>query len=133
MNRSKKEEEENDVDLVEDQEEEEDVDLDDEDDDDDDEDDEDDDDDDDDDDEDDKDESDEAENSNKSDEKMDTISEEEFNTKFNALKSAIDENPLHYDGYVEIIKLLRNNGELNLLREYRTKMRNIYPLTESKS
>ncbi len=63
---------------------------------------------------------------------METIDDEEYDRKFSQLKTAIDQNPFGYDSYVEIINLLRKQGEFNLLREYRNKMKELFPLTESK-
>ena len=40
------------------------------------------------------------------------------------------ESPYYYEGYIELIKLLRQQGDLNKAREARNKMRKVFPLTE---
>ena len=67
------------------------------------------------------------------DNKMETLNEAEYKEKFEFLEKSIAENPYGYENYVAIIKLLREQGEFKLLREYRTKMSEIFPLSESKA
>lgn len=42
----------------------------------------------------------------------------------------IEENTYFYDGHTEMIKILRNTGELEKLREAREKMSQYFPLTQ---
>lgn len=41
-------------------------------------------------------------------------------------------NPYHYDSHVELIKLLRQSGDLDKVRNAREGMSKIFPLTEGK-
>ena len=41
-------------------------------------------------------------------------------------------NPYHYDSHVELIKLLRQSGDLDKVRNAREGMNKIFPLTEGK-
>ena len=41
-------------------------------------------------------------------------------------------NPYHYDSHVELIKLLRQSGDLDKVRNAREDMSKIFPLTEGK-
>ena len=59
------------------------------------------------------------------------LSESEYKEKFEALEKSIAENPFGYENYVSIIKLLRDHGEFKPLRDYRTKMSETFPLSES--
>ena len=59
------------------------------------------------------------------------MDDEQFQSKLAELESLIAQNKFQYQYYVDIIKLTRDNGELTKLREYRDKMSQIYPLTES--
>jgi hypothetical protein len=69
-----------------------------------------------------------------SEDKADTVpkmNDSEFHTRLTELENQIAENRFQYQSYVDIITLLRNNGELNKLREYRQKMSEAFPLTET--
>ena len=39
-------------------------------------------------------------------------------------------SPYHYDSHVELVKLLRESGDLDRLRDAREGMSKIFPLTE---
>lgn len=45
----------------------------------------------------------------------------------------LSKSPYYYDGHVQLIKLLRLQGNLDKSREARNTMRRIFPLTEGKS
>jgi len=59
------------------------------------------------------------------------LSEADYKLKLNQLEALIAENRLQYQPYVDIIQLSRDNADLNKLREYREKMSEVYPLTET--
>jgi hypothetical protein len=61
-------------------------------------------------------------------EKMD---ENEFKLKLAELEKLLSENKFQYQVYVDIIKLTRDNGNLDKLREYREKMSDAFPLAET--
>ena len=44
----------------------------------------------------------------------------------------VAENPYVYDGHTELIKYLREIGELDSLRDARQKMSELFPLSEGK-
>ncbi|XP_033747614.1 squamous cell carcinoma antigen recognized by T-cells 3-like isoform X2 [Pecten maximus] len=50
--------------------------------------------------------------------------------KVQDLVQKIEENPYMYDSHVELIKILRQMGELSRLRDAREKMSELFPLTE---
>ncbi|XP_060070147.1 squamous cell carcinoma antigen recognized by T-cells 3-like [Ylistrum balloti] len=50
--------------------------------------------------------------------------------KVQDLLQKIEENPYMYDSHVELIKILRQMGELGRLRDAREKMSELFPLTE---
>ncbi|XP_034337393.2 squamous cell carcinoma antigen recognized by T-cells 3 isoform X2 [Magallana gigas] len=57
--------------------------------------------------------------------------DEEANKKrLEELQKQIEENTYFYDGHTEMIKILRNTGELEKLREAREKMSQYFPLTQ---
>ncbi|XP_048775052.2 squamous cell carcinoma antigen recognized by T-cells 3-like [Ostrea edulis] len=57
--------------------------------------------------------------------------DEEANKKrLEELQKQIEENPYFYDGHTEMMKILRNTGELEKLRETREKMSRFFPLTQ---
>ena len=60
------------------------------------------------------------------------LNENEFQQKLDELEKSIVENKYQYQFYVDIIKLTRDNGNLNKLREYREKMSEVFPLSEGK-
>lgn len=73
--------------------------------------------------------------SDESDEEMietEKLNENEFQQKLDELEKSIVENKYQYQFYVDIIKLTRDNGNLNKLREYREKMSEVFPLSEGK-
>ncbi|XP_074641538.1 spliceosome associated factor 3, U4/U6 recycling protein-like [Tubulanus polymorphus] len=61
----------------------------------------------------------------------DSSDEEEANElKIKQLQASISENPYMYDNHVELIKLLRETGDLDRQRSARQAMREIFPLAE---
>jgi hypothetical protein len=60
------------------------------------------------------------------------LNENEFQQKLDELEKSIFDNKYQYQCYVDIIKLARDNGHLTKLREYREKMSELFPLSESK-
>ncbi|RMX56908.1 hypothetical protein pdam_00021974, partial [Pocillopora damicornis] len=46
------------------------------------------------------------------------------------LELQVASNPYHYDSHVELVKLLRESGDLDRLRDAREGMNKIFPLTE---
>ena len=44
----------------------------------------------------------------------------------------VSSNPYHYQSHVELIKLIRDYGDLDKLRDARENMSKIFPLTEGK-
>lgn len=42
----------------------------------------------------------------------------------------VAQSPYHYDGYIQLIQLLRQQGDLDKAREARNSMRKVFPLTE---
>lgn len=84
-----------------------------------------------DDDEDDDDDDDEEDEDEEAENKQDLLNEQDFKHKLAELESMISENKFQYQPYVDIIKLTRDNGDFNKLREYRLKMSELFPLTES--
>lgn len=79
-------------------------------------------------------ESDEDENEMSQDEtdiEKEKAGEEEYNLKLNELENIINQDKFQYQSYVEIIKLTRDKGEFNKLREYRQKMSQVFPLSEN--
>jgi len=73
--------------------------------------------------------------SGESDEEMietEKLNENEFQQKLDELEKSIFDNKYQYQCYVDIIKLTRDNGHLTKLREYREKMSELFPLSESK-
>ena len=74
--------------------------------------------------------------SDESDEEMietEKLNENEFQQKLDELEKSIAENKYQYQFYVDIIKLTRDNGNLDKLREYREKMSELFPLSESEN
>ncbi len=57
----------------------------------------------------------------------------EYELQFKTLEQAIYENPCNYQLYVDILKLARENMDFTRLQEFRQKMSEMFPLTESKS
>lgn len=57
--------------------------------------------------------------------------QESFETKLALLEEIINQNKFQYQTYIDIINLAKENGEFNKLREYREKMSQVFPLTES--
>ena len=57
----------------------------------------------------------------------------EYETQFKTLEQAIYESPCNYQLYVDIIKLAKDNMDFTRLREFRQKMSEMFPLTESQS
>ena len=55
-----------------------------------------------------------------------------YTTTHVSIAFQLQQNPYLYDAHVELIKLLREDGELEGLREARESMSRAYPLTESK-
>ncbi|CAH1802142.1 unnamed protein product [Owenia fusiformis] len=56
--------------------------------------------------------------------------DDKHSLKIQELEAQITSNPYMYDPHVELISLLRAEGELTKLREARERMSNIFPLTE---
>ncbi|XP_061162766.1 squamous cell carcinoma antigen recognized by T-cells 3-like [Saccostrea echinata] len=74
-----------------------------------------------------------SDNSSSSDsggESEDDDDEEANKKRLEELQTQIEENPYLYDGHTEMIKLLRNTGELEKLRDAREKMSQYFPLTQ---
>ena len=42
----------------------------------------------------------------------------------------VESNPYHYDSHVQLIKLLRESGDLDRVRNARESMSKIFPLTQ---
>lgn len=61
----------------------------------------------------------------------DEKNQESFDKKLAQLEEIINENKFQYQTYIDIIKLTKERGEFNKLREYREKMSQVFPLTES--
>ncbi len=57
----------------------------------------------------------------------------EYEAQFKTLEQAIYESPCNYQLYVDIIKLAKDNMDFTKLREFRQKMSDMFPLTESQS
>lgn len=57
--------------------------------------------------------------------------EESFESKLAQLEQIINQNKFQYQIYIDIINLTKEHGEFNKLREYREKMSQVFPLTES--
>jgi hypothetical protein len=74
---------------------------------------------------------DEEEDDNEASGDKEMLNEDEYKKKLDELEALIGANKYQYQYYVDIIKLTRDNGDLNKLREYRQKMSELYPLTES--
>ena len=75
-----------------------------------------------------------ATSSDESDQEMvekEKLNEDEFQQKLDDLEKQIAENKFQYQYYVDIIQLTRDQGNLEKLREYREKMCQIFPLSES--
>ncbi|XP_022340245.2 spliceosome associated factor 3, U4/U6 recycling protein-like isoform X1 [Crassostrea virginica] len=72
-----------------------------------------------------------SDNAGSSDDDNDDDDDEEANKKkLEELQKQIEENSYFYDGHTEIIKILRNMGELDKLRNAREKMSQYFPLTQ---
>lgn len=57
------------------------------------------------------------------------LEEQQFSEKLRQLQDNLASNPYAYDAHVELVSLLRSQGELDLLRNARQKMSEIFPLT----
>ena len=55
----------------------------------------------------------------------------EYTSQLTILEQAIINSPFQYQSYIDIIKLAKNNTDFTKLREYRQKMSEMFPLTES--
>ncbi|CAF0720727.1 unnamed protein product [Brachionus calyciflorus] len=58
--------------------------------------------------------------------------EQNYESKLAELEQIINQNKFQYQTYIDIINLTKEHGEFNKLREYREKMSQVFPLTESK-
>jgi hypothetical protein len=56
----------------------------------------------------------------------------EYELKLGELEQILQANKYQYQTYVDIIKLAKDNIDMIKLREYREKMSDLFPLTESK-
>ena len=61
------------------------------------------------------------------------LDDDKYQVKLSQLEDSIKENKFQYQSYVDIIELSRNQSDMNKLKEYREKMCQLYPLTESKN
>jgi hypothetical protein len=67
----------------------------------------------------------------KDDEEKEKINDQTYQAKLNELENVIAQNKFDYQSYVDIINLAKNNADFNKLREYREKMSDVFPLTET--
>ena len=65
------------------------------------------------------------------DEEKEKIDDQTYQTKLSELENVVAQNKFDYQTYVDIINLAKNNADFNKLREFRQKMSEVFPLTES--
>lgn len=75
--------------------------------------------------------SDESSQDDENEMQTDNQSEQNYQTKLAELEQIIGQNKFQYQTYIDIINLAKENAEFNKLREYREKMSQVFPLTES--
>ena len=61
------------------------------------------------------------------------LDDDVYDSKMRELESNLVQNQYNYQTYIDILKLAKENADLTKLREYREKMSELFPLTESKS
>jgi hypothetical protein len=74
---------------------------------------------------------DENEDEDEMDEEKEKIDDQTYQAKLSELENRIAQNKLDYQTYVDIISLAKNNADFNKLREFRQKMSEVFPLTET--
>jgi hypothetical protein len=60
------------------------------------------------------------------------LDDDEYDSKMKELETNLVQNQYNYQTYIDILKLAKENADLNKLREYREKMSELFPLTESR-
>ena len=60
------------------------------------------------------------------------LDDDEYDSKMKELESNLVQNQFNYQTYIDILKLAKENADLSKLREYREKMSELFPLTESR-